>query len=305
MLARPTILGMLAIATLLAYGCQGENNKLATELQAALDAGDADAMLALAELSHSPAEVRFLYLGLLKDCSGETKCTVSQASDEESKQEQAEAAQAQDFELPAPVEGVLVVSMVSADSKGTMKLPYGQVDGQLRILGGRPTAAKLVELRAMSSEALMDELFAAGIADPETGERRTDWKTEAQELPAGGGEFGAVLSQQIAALNEAVKAQDPDAAMAAGGRWGSMAFAAKRPWDGQDIPFEARKLALRAQSVRFLKEAKVLGGYQRGEEAVLSIEGIDGAGWLVRGPVIVRKSGDWDPLASRTVRFPM
>jgi hypothetical protein len=132
----------------------------------------------------------------------------------------------------------------------------------------------------------------------------SDSPSDATPLPAGGGEFGTRLLQRTAAMNAAVKAKDPDAAVAASGPWGQRVFGAKRH-DGTAIPLNLRQLKLRSQSVRFLTEVRVLGGYQLGDQAVLTIEGVNGIGWVERGAVLVNRDMDrWDVAGGLTVSYP-
>jgi hypothetical protein len=56
-----------------------------------------------------------------------------------------------------------------------------------------------------------------------------------------------------------------------------------------------RQLKLRSQSARFIVAAKVLGGYELGDTAVLTIEGTNGAGNALKGPIVLSKrDGAWD-----------
>jgi hypothetical protein len=272
-------------------------------LQSAIDKSDVDAALALADLGDSPSEVWFALTEIIVDCASGMKCSVGLAPiDDEFRQRQ--KGEAGGLAWPAPVDGLVVITMTAPGGRGRARMPYGMVRGQQRILGGRYTAARLAELRAKTTEALLEEFLAGGIMDPLKGERRTDWKTAAAPLPAGGGEFGARLLQRTAAMNAAVKAKNPDAAVATSGAWGQRVFGAKR-YDGAAIPLNIRQLKLRSQSVRFLTEVRVLGGYQLGDQAVLMIEGANGIGWIERGAVLINRDLDrWDVAGALTVSHP-
>jgi hypothetical protein len=272
-------------------------------LQSAIDAADVDAALALAELRESPPEVRFTFVDLVASCNFDMKCSVALGpADGELKKMEAGMSE-QGTEWPARVDGLVIISMVGQGAKGRMALPHGRVGGQPRILGGRYTAAKLGELKAKTTDALVDEMLTGGIRD-EKGERRTDWKKAATTLPAGGGEAGKALVAHIAAMTAAVKAQDPDAAAAAAGPLGQRLYGAKR-YDGAVIPLKTRQLRLRAQATRFLTEVRVLGGYQLGNQAVLAIDGVNANGWVERGAVLFSKEeGAWNSASTATVTYP-
>lgn len=288
-------------------GCVFEANAQALDrrIQSALDAADMDALLAVAELRESPAEVWFTYLDLVNDCASGTKCVVSLGPvDDAFAQRQKQDATERGLEWPAPVQGLVVITMTAKDGKGRTTMPYGAVAGQPKVLGGRYAPAKLAELRAKTNASIIEELFAAGVFDAQTGERRTDWKKAAKPLPADGGEFGAFLVKRTAALHAAVSAQDPDAAVAASGEWGARVFGAKS-YDGTAVPLAVRRQKLRAQATRFFREVKVLGGYQLGDMAVLSVEGIDGVGWITRGAVVVTKASSmWDVAGDTMISHP-
>jgi hypothetical protein len=271
------------------------------QLQKALDAGDMDAALKLAAIDQSPADVRFFFLDMVRECASEMTCTVTLAP------LSAKAAPKLDegAELSVPQAGWVVVTQKSKDGTGSgkMEMPYGAVGGKPMVLGARLTAAKAASLRASSNESLMDEALAQGIYDSELGERRMDWKKVATRLGAGGGEFGAFLVRRAAALQKAVAANDPEAAAAAGGQWAAMVFGAEGY--GGPVPLEARQAKLRAQSMRFLRDLKVLGGYQLGDDAMLMVEAVDGAGWTARGPILVSRNEDgFDVGGDLTIAYP-
>lgn len=300
----PRILAIAIPGLLLLAGAVHAAETLDRQLQRALDAGDVDAALKLVSLDGSPAELRFHYTSMVADCANDMKCTVKLAKvDDETKQSMA-AQKEQGIEFPAAPTGVVVVDQKANDGSGsgTVQMPYGTVGGKPMMLGGRFTAAKVAELKAKSNDAMMDEVMAQGIYDPAQGKRRTDWKTAAKKLPAGGGEFGAFLVRRAEALQKAAAANDPDAAAKAGGRWAQIVFGAT----GQPPPsLAARKLKLQAQSARFLRDVKVLGGYQLGDDALLLVEAVDANGWRTHGPILVSKEdGVYDVSGDLTVSHP-
>ena len=270
------------------------------QLQKALDAGDMDAALKLAAIDQSPVDVRFFFLDMVRECAGEMTCTVALAPLSAKAPRETDGA-----ELPVPQTGWVVVTQKTKDGTGSgkMEMPYGTVGGKPMVLGARLTAARIASLRASSNESLMDEALAQGIYDSELGERRMDWKKVATKLGAGGGEFGAFLVQRAAALQKAAAANDPDPAAAAGGRWAAMVFGAEG-YDGP-VPLAARKAKLRTQSQRFLRDIKVLGGYQLGDDAMLTVEAKDAAGWTVRGPMLVSRNEEgFDVAGDLTIAYP-
>lgn len=288
--------------------CGGSPEKLAASMQRALDAGDQDAALALARLDGAPAQLHFFYLDRVNDCAeAETTCTVSLEPLDETFTEQARAMAERGLEVMAAPEGLVVVESKSKDSSGRMRMPYAKVDGDYRIVSQRYTAAKLDELRAKGNADLLQEMLDQGIYDRSTGERRTDWKDEATELPAGGGEVGAAYRRKVEALAAAAAAVDPDAAVASGDGLAAM-FLGPKDFAGKEVPMDARKRKLRSQSARWLHEIEIEGGWQKGDEAILMFTGRNGIGWVERGAILlVRGEGeaDWGKGGAMTVEYPL
>ena len=149
-------------------------------------------------------------------------------------------------------------------------------------MGARLKADHLAKLKATTAQAATEEKLAKGIGgDPA-------WKSKATPLPADGGEPGQVFLAEVKAIGAAVKAKDVDAAAKAGGGWNEMVFGATE--DGKPVPLATRQLALRVQSPRIIVDARVLGGYVNGDQAVLVIEGTNGAGNTLEGPLVMSKS---------------
>ena len=117
-------------------------------------------------------------------------------------------------------------------------------------------------------------------------------------------EIGQAFVAQTNAMAAAVDAKDPDAAMRAGGRWAAIVFADKS-YDGKPIAKEARQKKLWVQSQRMLRDVKVSGGYQLGDDAVLTFGARNGSGWVERGAVLVsHEGGTWDVAGKQTVAYP-
>ncbi len=279
---------------------------LAQQLQKALDAGDFDAARKLADIDGAPAEARFAYFDAVNGCATEMQCKVSiTALDETFRQGLIEDAKAIDA-TPIAAEGVVVITEKSRDGNGSgeLKMPYAKSGGDYRIAVLRPGLESIANARGQSNEDLAAQMFAAGIYDTASGTRRTDWATAANPLPPDGGEAGQAFVAQTNAMTAAVDAKDPDAAMRAGGRWAAVVFADKG-FDGKPIAKEQRQKKLWVQSQRMLRDVKVSGGYQLGDDAVLTFGARNGSGWVERGAVLVsREGGTWDVAGKQTVAYP-
>lgn len=301
------LIPLLALTALL-HGCGGSPDSLAKDLQAAFEKGDMDAALALARLDGTPAELHFFFLDQVRECGeAETICTVSVAPlDEGYRKDQARMAE-EGLEVAAQPEGLIVLQSKDAAGKGSghMKMPYARVDGKYRLVAQRYTTAKLAEVRATTHEQQLKKMLDMGIYDSETQQRRTDWKDSATALPADGGEVGQALVRSSAALHAAVVAADPDAAVKSGNGFAAMAMADKG-YDGKPVSLETRKAKLRAQSMRFLYDVKVEGGWQRGKEAILLVDAKDGVGWNNRGALFLMQgeNGAWDIAGKTLVSYP-
>lgn len=298
---------LLALTALL-QGCGGSPETLAKDLQAAFEKGDMDAALALAKLDGTPADLHFFFLDQVRECGdAETTCTASVVPlDEDFKKDQARMVE-EGLEVAAQPEGLIVVQSKDADGKGSgkMKMPYAKVDGKYRLVAQRYTAAKLAEVRASTHEQQLKKMLDMGIYDSETRERRTDWKDTATALPADGGEPGQALVRTSAALHAAVVAADPDAAVKSGNGFAAM-IAADKDYEGKPVPLANRKAKLRSQSMRFLHDVKVQGGWQRGKEVILLVDAKDGVGWTNRGALFLMQGedGSWDIAGKTLVSYP-
>jgi hypothetical protein len=279
---------------------------LARQLQKALDAGDFAAASALADVDGAPADVRFVYFDTVYSCAADMQCKVAiaplDAAFEAGLAEDAKAYGA----APIAAEGVVVVTEKSKDGSGSgdLRMPYVKTAGGYRIAVMRPGVAKLAEAKARTNEEIAKSLLAAGIYDPATNARRTDWATAAKPLPKDGGEPGHAFVAATGAMSKAVAANDPDAAMRAGGRISQIVFADKT-FDGKPIPRAQRQKKLVAQSQRMLRDVAVEGGWQLGDDAVLVFSARTGSGWIERGAVLLTKLGDaWDISGKETVSYP-
>ncbi len=242
---------------------------------------------------------------MVRECASEAICTATAAEADDAMRERWKE-QAESLHAQAPMaDGLIqVVSKSKGGSgSGTMKMPYAKLGSAYKLTSIHFSDAEFAALRAKSDQALVDELFAQGIRDSK-GESRTDWATAATRLPADGGEAGKAYVAQTTAMAVAVDAKDPDAAMHSGGQLATIIFRDK-DFEGKPIPLNDRKQKLHVQSLRMLRDVKVKGGYQLGDDAVLLIEARNGIGWVVRGPIILSKEGDdWDRAGDGTVSYP-
>jgi hypothetical protein len=279
---------------------------LVRQLQKALDAGDFAAASALADIDGAPSDVRFAYFDTVYSCAADMQCKVAIAPlDAAFKAGLAEDAKASGA-APIAAEGIVVVTEKSKDGSGSgeLKMPYVKTGAGYRIAVMRPGAAALAETKARTNDEIAKSFLAKGIYDPATHARRTDWATAATPLPKDGGEAGHAFVASTGAMSKAVDANDPDAAMRAGGLLSQIVFADK-DFDGKPIPKAQRQKKLVAQSQRMLRDVKVEGGWRLGDDAVVVFSARNGSGWIERGAVLLTKEGDaWDVSGKETVSYP-
>ena len=189
------IVPLCALVSMAACHAAPDPAALAHALQKAFDAGDFEAASALADINGAPAEARFAYFDAVYGCATDMQCKVAPAPlDDEFRKGLADDARAIDA-TPIEAEGVIVVTQTSRDGSGSgeLKMPYAKSNGAYRIAVLRPGAQATGKARARSNEDILKSFLAAGIYDPATGTRRTDWITAAKALPADGGEPGHAL----------------------------------------------------------------------------------------------------------------
>jgi len=300
------LLAVLSLVPLL-QACSSTPESFAAQVQQAFESGDMDRVLAFSAIDDAPADLRFFLLDQVRECGeAATTCTAqAEPLDEPFKQSLGELG-AQGLETPQMPEGLIVLTAKEADGKGsgTLKMPYAKVGGQYRLISQRYTAAKLAELRATTNQQLLDAMLAAGIYDMAAGERRTDWKDTATALPADGGEPGRALVRTSTALYAAAQANDPDAAVASGNDFAKLMLSAT-DFGGKPVALDVRKAKLRTQSLRFLHDVRIGGGWQRGDEAVLLVDAKNGAGWIERGALFLSKRDEgWGIAGKQTISYP-
>ena len=292
--------------------CGGDSPQaLAKRLDSALKAGDMDAAIGLIQWHDSPAELRFHYLNLLPQCFERHVCTATLGPLTDEFRGRTAKWKTQGAEFAVAPEGTIEVNgEPPADAphknNGTsreamnLSMPYARINGQYKIVSMSYTPAKVAELKAKTAQAVADETLAQGVGNP----RDLEWKQKASALPAGGGEPGLAFTTSTAALAGAMKSGSLDAVIASMGDLGRAIYRDKDT-DGTTIPRKTRELKLRADSVRSETDATVLGGYLLGDTAALFYEGHNGAGWIVRGVVLMeQREGLWQEAGRQTIEVP-
>jgi hypothetical protein len=282
---------------------------LARRIQEALRTGNADALVANAPgLDRALAVQQFALYDLLNDCGPGIVCAAAaRPLDPAWEAQQREVMAPAGVELSARPAGLIeIVGRAAKETDATkisMKasLPYASVGGRLGIVSARLTPARLAELSALTPQAAAQATLAAGVFDSMTGETDPQWVKKAKALPADGGEPGRAFLAGVQASAAAVKARDVAAAAAARGDWGKQVLGPTDFAGRTRTPAEQQN-RLRAQALRFVVEARVLGGYELGDLAVLTVEGKNGAGARVLGALKMRReNGAWQEVDSTSL----
>ena len=279
------------LAALVVPACAAADSPtaLAQRMQKAVAAKDVDAFAAeFDQLGALTGMEQFAALNLVRECQ-EMTCTLTagpltpEATEELKKDPE--------LEPTAQPEGVIVLAAKSAD--GT-----GQMSGNLALREGR------FGLQDRGRAAQGGPPREAEGHDGTGGDRREAREGHRRTIPPGrarrrrcrptAASPARSSSPRSRRSAHAVKAKDVDAAAKAGGGWNEMVFGATE--DGKPVPLATRQLALRVQSPRIIVDARVLGGYVNGDQAVLVIEGTNGAGNTIKGPLVMSKAfgdGAW------------
>lgn len=288
--------------------CGGRNSPegLRRAVETAIKDGDWPGLRALVELEGAPALQLFALADLLPECAeAAAGCTVElkELDDAWLIDFQARVA-AQQLAVPYAPEGLLVISNVRPGSTMKVRLPFGQVNGQFKVVAARIPPARLEELAAIDARKAAADALAAGLPAPASGDPDPAWQGTASELPPGGGEPGAAWLAQIEQRNAAIAALDPEALAKLTGEWGKVVFSAT-DYAGNPVPPQARKLKVTAQAVRFVAHAEVLGGWASADRAALIVDGRDHSGNLRRGAVFLEQTADgWSQYAEKLVEIP-
>jgi hypothetical protein len=262
-----------------------------------------DAALALLDARGMPGQLKFFYMDMVPDCFENLKCTVTAGPVTPEFKDRAARQKQQGIEVVPEAEGLLAIKQEGPKEHGSAQLPYARVDGRFKVIAGHYTAAKAAELRGETAQSMLDAAFASGVKTM-AGDFGADWKSAATPLPAGGGEAGTAFVAQTNAVAAAAKANDIPAMMAAGGEFAQFLYRDK-DWEGHPVSLHRRQLMMRAQAVRQLADARVLGGFQQGDVAIVTYEGHDGTGWVVRGFTVMQHKGDaWKTLGGDSASIP-
>lgn len=318
----PAIISRALVATLVLTGCDGSKpssspsqtvaasqgaESFRQEVEAAIRAGDAKALLALADMKGALGLQHSLLLGLLPDyaeAEGKWAVTIEPATSEWQANFQQQL-QANGMEAPIAPEGLIVVKETSGSGRSVQRMPFGRVDGRLKLITARYSAAKLSELAATDPMKAAEKSLAEGLPDPDSSGMDAAWKAGATALPAGGGDPGAALVAEVQKLNAAVAAADPDAVMALTGRWGQAVFAAEN-YEGKPVSMQIRKLKVAAQATRFLQKVDVIGGWATNTRAALAIDAVDHSGNKRRGAVFMQTTDKgWEKYREDLVEIPV
>ncbi len=279
---------------------------LAKHLAAAYKAGDLNEAMTWFDLRDTPAIVQMMAIDTVSDCYGEFDCTVEAVPlSDEFKQDMAKINANPNREFAVQPLGLIEVKGFAHNTPGakpemTSTMPYGMVDGMYKIITERRTPQRNAQLREKSAQAVADEKLADGIGDPAD----KQWKSKATALPADAGAPGRVLADLVARRAAAYQTQDFAALIALGGLRAKILY---RDHDasGKPRPVKLRQFTLRGQFLQDLADVKVLGGYVLDHTAAVIVDGRDGAGWIVRGVMLMeKKNGTWTESGRRTLEIP-
>jgi len=300
---------LIFLASLVNAAQANTPQQLASDLQAALRNGDMDAELTLLDRDGVPGGLLYYFVEMVVDCVGKDasacKAVVLPPGDEASKKV-AQYAEFPELEVVPALEGFIKVSTDPSrqdDAFNTRLVPYAKVKGEYRLLEQHLTAKKLAEWRAQTAQSITDALLTKHVPVSNL-PKGTDWKAKAQRLPNGGGEAGAWFVTQTSAIAAAYKARDVAALRTLKGEYGESIYREK-DYNGKPVSQQLLQLTLRAQAVRAVMDATVLGGYQLGDTVALTYEGHDGTGWIVRGcKVLKRKDNEWEAIDDDRIEIP-
>jgi hypothetical protein len=286
--------------------CAGNSSpeKLVGKLQSALDQGDLQALLTLAEPDRTmespvPAGAPLfpfnILLELAPHCHFTYQCTVSLKPVEDADKarwKKVESEQGGVFAV-APMGILAVKGKGRIDPKKVLStdMPIAQQDGSWRILIARYTPEKLAELRKLTTQDRFDELVAGLKLD----------LSQMQALPADGGKAGDWLRETIRARSAAIAAKDVTALAASmNDEWKVHAHNLQAETsEGSAIPLVVRQQYLQIYAIGATQQMRILGGYIQEDatfsEAYLIGEGKNGAGQSLKGAVRLykRTNEDW------------
>lgn len=279
---------------------------LAGRLAAVMKTGDLAATMALYDLHGTPADLQAMAIDTLQSCYDQYDCKVAAVPLNDEFRRDMEKVQANpNWEFQAQPDGLIAIegfvrgkSGQRPEAKWTM--PYAIVDGRCRIVSEIRTAQANARLRAKSARAIAEDELARGVGYP--ADRR--WKSKSTRLPRDGGEPGKALAALVSRRAAAYQHEDFAALIALGGLRAKVLYA-DRHASGAPIPLKVRRLVLHGQYLQDFQQVTVLGGFVRDDTAAVIVDGLNGAGWLVRGVVLMQKrNGSWIEREHRTITIP-
>lgn len=262
---------------------------LADHLSRSFEQADFEALDRSFALRGAPALARAMLHDMALDCSGRLRCAVSVVPLNEEWRER--AAQMRAEEGVVAVDEVLGLLKLDGKSRSPqegmseslkLEVPYARVDGQYQVAGMRYTEEKLAELRSQTAWQVAEAHLACCVYDFSTREQDPDFLKRASKLPADGGAAGAELLARTEATAQALAARDPDAYAALEPEVGMLLYG-PTDWEGNAVPLALRQRKIQTAGLTELVEVTVLGGWQLDDQALLVVEGRNGAGSEIRG----------------------
>ncbi len=321
LIARCAVFTVLVFSGLISWSANAaadSTQQFVSDIERAIKARDDKALLARADLSHASAMNAWFLIKLIGDCDEGVACSVTvKPPDDAWRKEDSSIRERQKTEWRVAPEGTLRIAGKSDAKPGAkvgevagaarsieVELPYARIGDQFRIVVAAFRPAERARLLATSATAAADATLEQSSRFAGQDISGKAWKAKAKALPSDGGIPGAAYLAYVGKIAAAVNAKDVDALTAATGDVGQFLFGAK-DFAGQAVPLDKRQLKMRAQSVRMVVEAKVLGGYVLDSDALLIVEGRNGLGNVVRGAVMMDlKNGIWVQSGSNLLEIP-
>lgn len=307
----------LSIAIIPSTYAKDSPEDLAKRLDEALKKEDFEALLATTWANQPLTAGQMFGLQHMPiQCSSDLVCAVSVKPYSEALiKYEARLLAYRNMEWPIQPEGLININIAARSSKLTSDAKssagfnfthiYALVGNEYKLIIPSYTPAHLATLKATSAQAAVERtLVEIGVRNDQ-GEYDKEWKSKAMPLPADGGEIGAAFLAHVKALATAVKANDVDTAVTLLDTTGKallfpIDFDTYKP-----VPLQRRQRTLRALATDIFTEARVLGGYRLGNDAVLIVEGTNGNGDTVRGAQFMQLfKGKWKHERNDFIRIP-
>ena len=313
-----TVLAFSGLFFLSANAAADSTQQLIGDIERAIKARDDKALLARADHSHASAMDVWFLIGLIDECGDGLACSVTlKPLDDAWRKGDASGREREKTAWRIAPEGILRIAgksdakpgakvgeVAGAARKVEVELPFARLGDQYRIVVAALQPAERARLLATSASAAADATLAETSRFAGQDISGTAWKAKAKSLPPDGGKPGAAYLAYVGEIAAAINAKDVDALTTATGDVGQFLFGAK-DYAGKAVPLDKRQRKMRAQSVRMVVEAKVLGGYVLDSDALLIVEGRNGLGNVVRGGVQMNlKNGVWVHVGNDLLEIP-